>query len=449
MSTDRALEQLPTPHSRIHIAGIAGVGMNAIAQVLHALGYRVSGSDRMADQGISTPTLKKLVTAGIDVLPQDGKSLPPDTSTLVVSSAIEPDNPELLTASERGIPVLHRAAALAAAVGDQKCIAIAGTSGKTTVTGMVGWLLTELGMEPNVVNGGALLNWQSESVIGNVRITGSPWWVVEVDESDRSLLRFQPEWALLTNISKDHFSLTETQDLFGEFCSHVLTGIVVDVETAALLPNRSKESAHMVHWYPEAASSLTVPLPGAHNQLNAELAIRFCEVMGYDRSEAIRCLSSFQGLERRLQRVSSADGIAVYDDYAHNPAKLAAAWRAVQQVSRRVRGVWRPHGYGPLAAMSEDLIDMFVSALRPKDELFILPVYYAGGTAKADYTSDIFVDHLQEQGIPAIYVPTYKDLAQHMLSDVQPTDAFLCMGARDPELPLFARSLAEKLAGSA
>lgn len=445
MSTDRALEQLPPPQSRIHIAGIAGVGMNAIAQVLHALGYRVSGSDRMADQGISTPTLEKLVAAGIDVLSQDGKSIPPDTQALVVSSAIEPDNPELLAASERGIPVLHRAAALAAAIGDQPCIAIAGTSGKTTVTGMVGWLLTELGLNPNVVNGGALLDWQSESVIGNVRITGSPWWVVEVDESDRSLLRFQPEWALLTNISKDHFSLAETRDLFGEFCSHVRTGIVVDLDTADLLPNRCKETVHVAHWDPEAANNLTLPLPGAHNQLNAELAIRFCEVMGYDRNEAMRCLSTFKGLERRLQRVSSSDGIAVYDDYAHNPAKIAAAWQAVQQASRRVRGVWRPHGYGPLAAMAEDLIDMFGRTLRSDDQLFVLPVYYAGGTTNASYTSDIFVDHLQEQGVPALYVPTYKELAKYMLSDVQPTDAYLCMGARDPELPVFARSLAEKL----
>ena len=218
-----------------HVVGVAGVGMNAIAQVLQEQGYSVSGSDRYYDQGVELDVLTRLEGRGIQLKPQDGNALTPETRGIVVSTAIEDDNPELEAAQKLGIPIIHRAEMLAQLSRDHDIAAVAGTSGKTTVTGLAGWLLEQGGRDPFVVDGGSVVNWSNDSHIGNVRVGESGLWLVEVDESDRSLLQFSPRWAVITNISQDHFELHEVEELFRRFASQVAEVIICSQEVATVL----------------------------------------------------------------------------------------------------------------------------------------------------------------------------------------------------------------------
>ncbi len=415
--------------------------MNAIAQLAHFQGARVTGSDRLWDQGVTTPVFTKLQQSGVTLVPQDGAALQAGTTGLVVSSAIEPDNVEVQAARARGIPVWHRAQWLADVVKGGQVIAIAGTAGKTTVTGLTGWALTVLGLNPNVVNGGALLNWRTADTIGNVRWTGSEWWVIEVDESDRSLLQFQPDWAVLTNCSHDHFSLDETIRLFRQFVGQVKQGVIGPRTVQAQL-TAAGPSAHWISPEEECAFALSPGLPGVHNQANARLAAALCRTLGYGDDAIQDALAQCAGIERRLEYAGTLNGAPVYDDYAHNPAKIAAAWQAVCPRDGRLFASWRPHGFGPLSALAPALIEEWAQRCRPADHLYILPVYYSGGTPGAhEWTVDGLVAALRARGVTAMAVPDFTDLEQRLRAAVQPGDVVLSMGARDPELPVFARRL--------
>ncbi|HOE61415.1 MAG TPA: Mur ligase domain-containing protein, partial [Kiritimatiellia bacterium] len=195
----------------IHIAGIGGVGMSALAQALLDQGERVSGSDRLLDAGDETGVLTCLAAQGVRLCRQDGTGITPQTERLVISSAIESDNPEVLRAQALEVPVVHRAAELARLTEGRRLIAVTGTSGKSTVTAMLGCLLEGAGFDPLVVNGAAVAGWSAEGTrIGSVRKGAGEWAVIEADESDRSLMVFSPEHAIITNASADHFGLDET-----------------------------------------------------------------------------------------------------------------------------------------------------------------------------------------------------------------------------------------------
>ncbi len=448
---------------RYHLCGVAGVGMNALAQLLLTQGHAVSGSDRFLDEGRDLEVIRKLRGAGVQLVPQDGSGVTKDTAEVVVSTAIEADNPDLVQARQRKIPVSHRAQMLARMALGHRLVAVTGTSGKTTVTGMIGWVLECMGKDPTVVNGGNVLNWKTQHRVGNVRIGRTNLWVVEADESDRSFLHFDPEWAVITNISKDHFELPEVVSLFRTFAQRVRGGIVCGAGLSAVIRNSvgtseagkqapalveepfeaSEEGGRYGFWY--KGQQFRSPLIGEHNAENAFLAVVMCDHLGLDLVGVYNALLSFQGIERRLERVGEARGIAVIDDYAHNPAKIHAAWQAVASAHKRVLGAWRPHGFGPLAAMLNELTDAFVTACRPEDRVFILPVFYAGGTANKTVTSGDLVKHLQGRGINAALAEDYDSLAASLKKEARAGDAILCMGARDPELPAFARRMVSEL----
>ncbi len=433
-----------------HLIGVGGVGMNALAQILSAGGIRVTGSDRLFDQQPDLPVFEQLKALGIELHKQDGGAINPDTSVVVVSTAIEDDNPDWTAAQQSAIPICHRADVLATWIGDAPCIAVAGTSGKTTVTAMVGWLLTEMGMQPNVVNGGNLLDWQSATAPGNVRLTGSPWWVVEVDESDRSLLAFQPDWAILTTITADHFPLSETTDLFVAFADQVRQGLIIDTAVAHTLEANAFVRCPLRPVDTQAlAEVLPLQVPGRHNQQNAALALALCDQLNFDREKALEALSRFRGVERRLQRITpepaGAEIVHVFDDYAHNPEKIRAAWEAVAATAPGIHAVWRPHGFAPLAAMADDLQAVLREVMRSSDHFYVLPVYYAGGTTTRSLTAETWAEQGQTAGLSITHVPDYDVLESLLLAAVQPGDAVLVMGARDPELPRFAQRLANQL----
>lgn len=430
-----------------HLVGVAGVGMNALAQALQGNGWTVSGSDRFEDQGQDIEVIRKLKQAGIRFHRQDGSGVTGNTAAVVVSTAIEKTNPDVVAARAMGIPIRHRSEMLAELAKGHRTVAIAGTSGKTTVTGMVGWILEQLGADPFVVNGGALVNWAGADRIGNVRLGQSGLCVIEADESDRSLLHFEPEWALITNASADHFDLPTTLALFEQFRGRVRRDCVVGWEGEPAWKTARVEASREGIRFRYGGVDFELPLLGEHNAENAMQSAELCRRMGYALPDIARALRDFRGIQRRLEKVGEAAGVTVLDEYAHNPAKIAAAWRAVAPHHRRVLAFWRPHGFKPLALMFDDLVRMFGDVCRAQDRLFVLPVFYAGGTVSRQADSDALVEALKRAGVPAAWVADYEGLMDAMMAAVGAGDGVLCMGARDPGIPAFARALVKRLAG--
>ena len=412
---------------KIHIIGIGGTGMNGVAQLAAHAGYQVSGSDRATGLFI----FQCLESLGIRIVPQDGSGIIADTAAVVYSTAIESDNPDIQKAKSLNIPLLHRADMLAKLCEGKEVIAVAGTAGKSTVTGLLGWIFQCLEKDPTVYCGAPVLNWKggtrppgafkacsaSPLHLGNVRFGTGPW-IIEADESDKSFLKFHPHHAIITNIAEDHFELSELHKLFSQFESQV-SGVVIK--------------------NPEPFNCPT-PLLGKHNIENVNNALTLCKALGLDMQKCIGAVQSFKGIERRLERV----GPKVIDDFAHSPVKIAAAFEAASAEFPAFSAYWRPHGYTPLFQLADGLIEIFSShwKKRPQDKLFILPVYFAGGTVNIKITSEQFVARLKAASVPAKFVPDYDTLEKCLLKEGL---SVLSMGARDPELPLFARRLASKL----
>ncbi|MDF3130271.1 Mur ligase domain-containing protein [Kiritimatiellaeota bacterium B1221] len=425
-------------NKHVHVSGVGGVGMNAIAQLLAQDGCQVTGSDRFLDQGVELPVFGMLRKSGVKMVPQDGSALTRETDALVISTAVEADNPERLQAKKLGVVEKHRAEVLAEFTRRGPLAAIAGTSGKTSCTGWLGWTLSACGMEPNVVNGGGILGWKSSQSPGNV-LWNDPgnWWVAEVDESDRSLLKFDPEVALINTLTADHHSLDDTIDLFREFAGRVKRAIVCGPGVKKYLSGVDAE-------FIEVSKSLPVTLPGAHNEWNAAAVLAMAEACGCDRDEALRGIRCFRGVERRLE-LCSAEGAGpkVYDDYAHNPEKIGAAIRAVQPEKGRLTVLWRPHGFAPLKQNFSAFAYAFAGALRSQDRVLILPVFYAGGTAPTGINSGDLVERLKGRGCQAELLQTYPVTWKGGEADV-----LLVMGARDPQLPVFAQKAGQGFSSS-
>lgn len=416
----------------VHFIGIGGVGMNGLAQLAVHSGYSVSGSDRAYDPDAGLfQSLEKL---GISIFPQDGSGISAETSQVVYSTAIESNNPDLQKSNQLGIPLLHRAEFLKELIGDDDLIAVAGTAGKTTTTGLLGWIFECLGRDPSVYNGAAVLNWKQFPNLGNVRKGSSNLWIVEADESDRSFLNFHPAHTIITNISKDHYELDELHRMFDQFRNQT-SGVVVD--GASLLHQGGHPNSFVFN-----DVEFSVPMLGKHNLENALCAVRLCAGLGLDLERVRDAVARFKGIERRLEVTGSVAGITIIDDYAHNAAKIAAALASVGETARRVHAYWRPHGFTPLFQGLDDLTAVFSNHWKKNGgSILILPVYYAGGTVDRKTTSADLVDRLNSAGVPAVLVPDYAALQSALEQRAEAGDAVLGMGARDPDLPLFAKKL--------
>ena len=409
-----------------HLIGIGGVGMSALATALVKQGDTVTGADRRRE----TPNVRFLASLGVEVFPDDGSGIDAATDEVIVSTAIEETNAGLLKARARGIPVTHRAKALARALSGHKLVAVVGTCGKSTVTAMLGHVLSACGFDPLCVNGANVPGWE-----GAVRFGRGAYAVAEVDESDRSLVAFRPYAALVTNASADHYSKEEMDEVFDAFVKGC-EGPVVDGRKGVAEPD-----------------GLDVPVPGRHNRQNAALAVRMAVALGARLEDALAALKGFPGVERRLQLVSGARAPEVYDDYAHNPEKLKAMWTTLaERHPQGVCAIWRPHGYAPLRKMKDALAAMFAEAIRPQDRLLLLPVYDAGGTADRSVNSPALVEEMARvaPSVSRRVVPV-ADLEAALGWCAAHGGGFGCFvtcGARDPGLPALARRLAQMGGGS-
>ena len=402
-----------------HLIGIGGVGMSALATALVKLGEDVSGSDRNLD----TKNIAFLRRLGVACSKDDGRALAPGADLpdeVIVSTAIEDDNRDLVAARARGIPVVHRAQALARALAPYKLVAVVGTCGKSTVTAMLGHVLAECGLDPMCVNGANVPGWE-----GAVRFGRGDYAVAEVDESDKSLVAFKPYAAIVTNASADHYSKEEMDEVFDAFIRD-LPGPLVDGRAPA----------------GDAPVAVATSVPGAHNRANAAMALRMAVRLGCDEEKARASLLNFVGVERRLER----HGDNVYDDYAHNPEKLRAMWTtlAEEHPEGGLCVVWRPHGYAPLRKMLDDLAAMFNEVIRPQDRLVLLPVYDAGGTTDRSLNSDALAAKLKDGA--CVLVSGHAEAMDWIAAHAADFAAFATCGARDPDLPGLASAIAARLA---
>ena len=394
-----------------HLIGIGGVGMSALATALVRLGEEVTGADR----NLSTPNIAFLRSLGVKCFPDDGSGVDSATDEVIVSTAIEDDNPGLLRAKALGIPVTHRAKALARTLASRKLVAVVGTCGKSTVTAMLGHVLAECGLDPFCVNGANVPGWE-----GAVRFGRGEFAVAEVDESDRSLVAFSPYAAIVTNASADHYSKEEMDEVFDAFIKNC-EGPVVDGRVST--------------------GEADVSAFGRHNRNNAFLALEMAKALGCDEARARAALMTFKGVERRLQ----PHGANVFDDYAHNPEKIRAMWTTLaERYEGGICVVWRPHGYAPLRKMMDALAAMFNATIRPQDRLLLLPVYDAGGTTDRSVNSDALAAKVARCEL----VLGHDDAFGWITSHAGEFAAFATCGARDPELPALAKRISRFVGGA-
>ncbi|HEY3215540.1 MAG TPA: L,D-transpeptidase family protein [Candidatus Eisenbacteria bacterium] len=450
----------PLSSGRFHYAGVAGSGMSALAQFQAMSGGCASGSDRAFDRGERAEAKAHFERLGIRVYPQDGTGIA-GAAALVVSTAVESEVPDYSVARERGVATVHRSELLAHFVSTHRTIAVAGTSGKSTVVAMIFEILHGVELRPSVITGGELLVLQREGLWGNACAGGSDLLVVEADESDGSLVHYEPAVGVVLNLQKDHKEPHEVAALFTMFRGRAREAFVAGEDEAL---GEIRHGARVFGFGPKAAVRglgidlapdgsgfevdgvrFQLPTPGRHEVENALAAIATCQVLGVPTAEMVGPLGRYHGVARRFQSVGRAHGIEVVDDFAHNPAKLRAAIATAQGRARRVLAVYQPHGYGPTRFLRADLVEAFAAALGRQDRLWLLEVFYAGGSAKRDFSAADLVAEIAARGVQAEFAASRQELVDRLVAEAREGDLIMIMGARDPSLTTLARSVLDAL----
>jgi len=446
----------------IHFAGIFGTGMSALAQYLRFEGIAVSGSDRLLASEDTAPIRQSLENLGCSIVNQDGSGVSGDTDAVCVSTAIEESNPDIAVARTSDVPIVHRSDLLAALIASKKTIAVAGTSGKSTVTAMIFEFLTACGKSPSLISGAPLRRLEKQGMIGNAWSGGSDLLVVEADESDGTLVKYAPDVAVILNISKDHKSVDDIQALFETLASQsAWTASNADDPILASLPATARFGQDgAASWQPDRELLLPtsvklfrkgieyhLPLPGDHNLENLRAALCVCEHFDCEGPALADAVRDFEGVARRFALTETKQNIHVIDDFAHNPAKIAAAVGAARGLSGRIIAVYQPHGFGPTRFLKDEYIATFRTVFRQDDSLYLLPIYYAGGTAQKDISSEDIIEGLGSVSFSAQAVRDRTELLGELKTHARSGDCVLIMGARDPSLPALVRKAVELFGG--
>ncbi len=432
---------------RVHVVGIGGAGMSAIAAVLVAMGHEVTGSDLKG--GVAIDRLRSL---GVEVTIGHGAANVPDADALACSTAIPEHNPEVLEARRRHVPVLSRADALAAIAALRRCVAVSGTHGKTTTSSMLALVLVDAAIRPSFLIGGDV-----NQIGTNAVWDAGEWLVVEADESDGTFLSLAPEIALVTSIEPDHLdhygSLDALERAFSAFLEGASTGAIVcadDPVAVRLAPpgaltygfspsahfritglagGRSDVSFSLARGA-EHLGELALPVPGAHNAANAAGAVAAASLVGVGFDVAQRALARFGGVARRFEFRGEARGVSFVDDYAHLPGEIAATLAAARRGGwRRIVCVFQPHRYSRVSALARDFADAFVDA----DVVVLAGVYPAGEAPRPGVSSKLVLDALLDAhpSTRAAYLPERAELLAYLRRTLEPGDCCLTLGAGD------------------
>ena len=442
--------------------GIGGSGMMPLAMIVRAQGHAVAGSDRSLDQARIPAKFEWLKAQGIELFAQDGSGVTSADQTVIASAAVEDSVPDMVAATRLGCPRMTRAELLAQLFNaSQKGIAIGGTSGKSTVTGMVGWIFHALGLDPTVMNGAVMKNFAREDAPFASALVGSgDAFISEVDESDGSIALFSPDVAVLNNVALDHKSMDELRQLFGDFIAKARVAVLnADSEEVMALPrgecitySLTGATADLIATdiveRPDGVDfkigdlAVSLQVPGRHNVANALAALGAAKASGIDLAAAAEALGQFAGLRRRLELVGSANGITVIDDFGHNPDKIAATLNALHAFPGRLLIFFQPHGYGPLRLIGADLARTFRDKMLEDDRLIVSDPAYFGGTVDRSQGSETLVASVDER---AEHFADRDDCASRLVALARPGDRIVIMGARDDSLSQFAEDILARL----
>ncbi|MDA8295008.1 MAG: UDP-N-acetylmuramate--L-alanine ligase [Actinomycetota bacterium] len=431
---------------RIHLVGVGGAGMSAIAVVLAEMGHEVSGSDLRAG-----PVLERLRASGVRALVGHDARHVDGAEVLAISTAVGEHNPEVRAARQLGVPVHSRAEALAALSTERRCVAVAGTHGKTTTSSMLALCLVDAGRSPSFLIGGDLPQ------IGTNAAWGSgEWLVVEADESDGTFLELAVETAVVTNVEPDHLdhfgSVAALEEAFGAFLATARHQVVCSDDP--VLRRIAPPGAHSYGFLPGAEFQLSglrggrseiafscsrdgellgeveLPVPGRHNALNAAAALVAAELVGVDFEESSRALARFGGVARRFEFRGERNGVVFVDDYAHLPGEVVATLAAARRGGfGRVVCVFQPHRYSRTAALATSFADAFVDA----DVLVVTGVYAAGEQPLPGVSGALVADAIGRAHPDAAieYVPARGDVAARLRGLLRPGDCCLSLSAGD------------------
>lgn len=463
---------LPARGAKVFFIGIGGIGMSALAQMLRYLGYEVSGSDRGLEDPGKRELYDQLRAQGIRLFAQDGsgvKASAPDC--LIYSAAVESDNADLQAGA--ALPHLHRAEALAQALNRMSApqVCVAGSSGKTSVCAWLASALRALGKRILMVNGGYVLDFESGLMPGNFYADENPEYIlVEVDESDRSISAFSPDYAVLLNVGHDHYGETELRRVFADFLLAADRAAVLPFELAELCPAGLRRR----YFAQEPPPSSGECIPGLAYPESFQATAQGCRfvVSGFD--AAVHCrqnglhaawnacavlqtlvltlpemsaalpgsLEAFQGVRQRFEVFkNTADGKAKINDYAHNPEKICAAIQAARlRFGSPLAIAFQPHGFGPLGFMRDSLQEALANCLQADDQFIFLPVYYAGGTSSHSPSSSEVAAQYQSAGLQVQAVANRQE-AEEILRRNRCKTCTLVLGARDASLRTWTREL--------
>lgn len=461
---------------KLHFVGIGGIGMSGLAAMAKHLGWQVTGSDRGADRPENQRIISALKNQGIRIYPQDGSfaeaGLP---DHIVYSTAIEEDNPDFIAAGST--PRMHRSELLGmlmSSLDGKETIAVTGSCGKSTVTAYLAEALFNIGADPSLLNGALSKRFKSENFAGNFHPGSGRYVVFEADESDKSLLNYDTDYAVILNIGTDHYSKEELAEVFGAFLKNVRKGAVFSDEVyeavkahippglpvSVFYTSSSAEEKFALEDYfvdnssgnriPTAVFSggtvLKLPQSGRHTALNALAISAMLQMLGFTPGAAISSLERFDGIFRRTDFAGKTrSGALVYDDYAHNPEKIISCLDAMRELSDgRVLAVFQPHGFGPLGFMRDALFEMLEKNLDPDDRFIMLEPYYAGGTTSFKPTSSSVIEDWKSRSpLPELYL-NFGDrgnLRDYLLAHAEKDDVIVIMGARDNSLSDYAASM--------
>ena len=431
--------------------------MSPLARLMVARGREVLGSDRGYDLGRNKALFELLKAEGITLVPQDGTGVDPSIDTFVVTRAIESSVPDIHRALELQLNVLKRPRFMAQVFKDTDNIAVGGTSGKSTTTGMIGHILRSVGKDPTIMNGAVMINGNANFTRGDSNLA-----VFEADESDgfEDVISVCPAAvAVLTNISLDHFELDELKEMFSAFLRKASLGAVLNADCANSMELLGLNPRTVTFGFSSNADfSLSkidpeLSIAGEHNKMNALAAVAACSLLGVSVDESLLGLKSFRGIKRRLEVVGEPRGIRVIDDFASNPGKIEASLKVAIGSSKRAFVIFQPHGFQPTKMMKEGYIETFASTLRPQDVLIMPDIFYVGGSANLvngevvalpkDISSQDVVSPVSERGKAAHFIPNRSDIVPFLKARCEAGDSVLVMGSRDESLSDFAREIVD------
>lgn len=434
----------------IFFVGIGGSGMAPLAEILHTKKLQVAGSDQ--NESANTLRLREL---GVAVAIGHTEANVAEAGTLVISSAIRPDNPEYVAAQKAGVPILHRSDILKVLTDSFQTITVAGTHGKTTTTAMIAFMLHELGCKPTAAVGGDMLNFGSHALVGD-----GEYFVAEADESDGSFVKYRSLVSVLTNVEPDHmdyFKSVERQvEVFTEYLQNtdpdgfaivgwdfklardvgvkftgnrLAFGLGIGVDVRAINYQQQGTTATFKAIVERDQIDVSLKMIGKHNVLNALCALSVCRALDLDIKEGAKALAKFSGVGRRLSLVHANKNVTIYDDYAHNPGKIAACVQSLRQTwpDTKLVVIYQPHRYSRIRTMYNDSVAAFSGA----DRVLLLPVYAAGEAVDDQYKAEDYAGDIAQNSATDCQVCSWTEAAHLAVDATDAPTVILTLGAGD------------------